>query len=87
MKCKIEYQYRPKTRSRPDDTVQEVIIDPALPVPNIGDHVHIDEEGWDGYLVVENRLFSYMRGSSEPWLIINIVLTDSAVDSGKLLKS
>ena len=32
MKCKIEYQYRPKNRTRPDDCVQEVTIDPALPV-------------------------------------------------------
>jgi hypothetical protein len=83
MKCKIEFQYRPKNRERPNDHVQKIIVDPTLPLPCIGDHVLIEEEGWR---VVENKLFSYSDGS-DAWLLINIVLTDSSVPEGRLLKT
>ena len=87
MKCKIEFQYRPRKRTRPDDYVQEIKIDPTLLVPCIGDHVDFDEQGWEGTYVVENRLFSYVRTSGEPWLVINIVVTDSDTPEGLLSKS
>ena len=86
MKCKIEFQYRAKKDSRPQDYVQEVAIDPALPLPCIGDHVACDEQGWEGNYVVENRLFSYVRTSGEPWLVVNIVVTDSDTPEGLLVK-
>jgi len=84
MKCKIEFQYRAKNDKRPRDYVQKVTIDSMLPLPGIGDHVQIEEQGFGGNYVVENRFFTYVSLSNEPWLLINIVVTDSDTPEGLL---
>ena len=37
--------------------------------------------------MVENRSFFYERTGGEVWCLVNIVLTDSDVPGGKLMKS
>ena len=93
MRYKVEFQDRPKGQARPNDYVQEFDISSedttSQPIPNIGDHVHIEGQGYDegkGYLVVESRLFSYVGKADDPYCAVNIVLTDSDADPGKLLK-
>jgi hypothetical protein len=92
MRFKVEFQYRPKGNARPNDYVQEFDMagdeETFFAIPNIGDHVHIEGEGYGkGFLVVESRLFSYFGKPDDPYCVVNIVLTDSDVDQGKLLKS
>ena len=89
MKYRVQYQYRPKGNDRPLDYGQEFELtggpEEFLLLPNIGDHVSTEEQDeLDG--VVENRLFSYVRLGGEVLCIINIVLTDSDVPAGQLLK-
>jgi hypothetical protein len=94
MRYKVEFQYRPKDNARPLDYVQE--FDRSgddhtfQPIPNISDQVHIEVFEADssrGFLVVESRLFSYVGKPDDPYCAINIVLTDSDVDPGQLVKS
>ncbi len=86
MKYTVQYQYRRRESSRPDDYGQEFEIsteDGQVLIPNIGDHVSFhDEQGIKG--VVENRTFFYF---SNNLCSINIVVTDSDVDSGRLAKA
>jgi hypothetical protein len=95
MRFKVEYQYRPQDNARPLDYVQSFDMQgneaTFLPIPNIGDHVSIEEAGFgkgDGssICVVESRTFFYAGSANDPFCAINIVLTDSDVDPGRLIK-
>ena len=91
MRFKVEFQYRPKDHTRPNDYVQEFDMHGKegifFPIPDIGDHVCIEGEGYgDKALVVENRLFSYAGKPQDPYCVVNIVLTDSNVSPGILVK-
>jgi hypothetical protein len=96
MRFKIEYQYRPRGSARPYDYVQEFDMQgneaTFWPIPNVGDHVSIEREGFGkgeggGISVVESRTFFYAGSANDPFCAINIVLTDSDVDPGRLIKS
>jgi hypothetical protein len=93
MRYRVAFQYRPKDRDRPEDHTQSFDVtgghDEFLMIPNIGDHVFLpDEDGEKGDNgVVENRSFFYERTGGEVWCLVNIVLTDSDVPGGKLMKS
>ena len=95
MKYRVAFQYRPKNQSRPEDHEQSFDltggdeVEEFLLIPNIGDHVFLpDEDSEKGDKgVVESRSFFYQRGGDDMWCLVNIVLTDSDVDVGKLIKS
>jgi hypothetical protein len=97
MKFKVEFQYRPKESQRPYDYVQEFDMkgdDTTFhAIPAVGDHVHMRGDGYgkgevgSSICIVENRTFFYGGTSDDPYCAINIVLTDSDVDSGRLIKS
>ncbi|WP_373085284.1 hypothetical protein [Sneathiella sp.] len=89
MKYTVNFQYRPADSDRPLDESQSIELsnknDSLLLLPNIGDHVLMpSDDNING--VVENRLFMYFESDKEDLCIINIVVTDSEVDQGKLLK-
>ncbi|MCA1971238.1 MAG: hypothetical protein LDL44_00220 [Caenispirillum sp.] len=91
MKQYVNFQYRPKGASRPQDEplIFNIPDDPLSPawLPNVGDHVSFMRQVYEGQEqvngVVESRLFSYLaRGHCA----VNIVVTDSDVDWGKIIK-
>ncbi|MET4808363.1 hypothetical protein [Limibacillus sp. MBR-115] len=90
MRYSVTYQYRPKDSSRPLDYGQSVEISSdgkdLILLPNIGDHVSFpDADEIRG--IVENRLFHYPEmGEAEDVCVINIVVTKSEEDWGKLIK-
>jgi hypothetical protein len=89
----VQFQFRPKNSERPLDEAQDFDFsaDGPLNLPAVGDHVYLSDHSWGGgaALVVESRLFSYVS-SGEPakpvMCLINIVLTESGADFGRLLK-
>jgi len=85
MKFTVQFQYRPSKDERPLDYGQSfgLSTEEGLTfLPNIGDHVDFPKaDNISG--VVENRLFTFI---DEHNCYINIVVTDSDVPGGKLLK-
>jgi len=88
MKHRIQYQYRPRDAGRPRDYAQQFDLateEGPILLPSIGDHVSMEKDAeLDG--VVENRNFHYISVGGETICLINIVLTDSNVDVGRLIK-
>ena len=90
MQHRVRFQYRPRDSARPEDHEQDfdLVTDegPVL-LPAIGDHVYIEgrtgEDPTSG--IVENRTFSYLRPPNTICLI-TVVLTDSPIDQGRLMK-
>ncbi len=82
MKYSIQYQYRPKGKTRPNDDGElvPITVNDETTLPNIGDHVHIGatvsgERGIFG--VVASRLFCYQKtDSGEVFCSMNIVLDE-----------
>jgi len=91
MRYRVQFQ---KDRDRPHDHSQSFDVtgggdaNEFLLIPNIGDHVFLpDEDGQKGDEgVVENRSFFYQRFADDVVCLINIVLTDSDVSGGRLIK-
>jgi hypothetical protein len=88
MRYVVQFQHRPRNSTRPVDCAQDFEVDndkEALLIPQIGDHVQMSEaEGFSG--IVENRQFTYITAAGKTSCYINIVLTDSDVDQGCLIK-
>jgi hypothetical protein len=97
MKFKVEFQYRPKESARPYDYVQTFDMagdqNNFVAIPAVGDHVHIESDGFGkgeagaSICIVESRTFFYTGSANDPYCAINIVLTDSDADPGRLIKS
>ena len=96
MKYSVDYQYRPKGKTRPNDDGQLVPfnIDAATNVvllPNVGDHVHIGAAQSGQSRVfgrIASRLFAYQELSDGSVTChVNIVI-DAVDDSefGQLIK-
>lgn len=92
MEYHVNFQYRPTDAIRPEDEPMRVTIKSTegglLLIPNIGDHVSFVRAGAGNQSqqitgVVENRLFLYL---AQDVCSVNIVVTDSDTDSGKLIK-
>jgi hypothetical protein len=97
IKYRIDYQYLPKGSSRPQDDGEVVGIEATSDsgqtiLPNVGDHVHIDNsmDGGERMMFtgkVRSRLFSYIRVSDgEIFCNVNIVVEETDDDWGKLIK-
>ncbi len=82
MKYSIQYQYRPKSKTRLNDDGElvPITVNDETILPNIGDHVHIGatEISQSGVLgVVASRFFYYQQISSgEVFCSVNIVLDE-----------
>ena len=90
MEYRVQFQYRPKDSDRPHDYGQSFDLtggaDAFLLLPDIGDHVELPtDDAISG--VVENRLFTYMRLGDRVTCLISVVVTDSEVDLGRLMKA
>jgi hypothetical protein len=97
IKYRIDYQYLPKGSSRPQADGKVVGIEATSDsgqtiLPNVGDHVHIDNsmDGGERMMFtgkVRSRLFSYIRVSDgEIFCNVNIVVEETDDDWGKLIK-
>ncbi len=95
MKYYIDYQYLPKTSTRPSDDGQIVGIEATdesgvVIIPNVGDYVHIDNsvdaERADFSGKVRSRLFRYVRTDNAVFCSVNIVVEEDDDDWGKLIK-
>jgi hypothetical protein len=96
MNYSINYQYRPKGKTRPNDDGQLVRLNidsttNVVLLPNIGDHVHIGATQ-NGQLsisgLVASRYFMYQEtGDGSVYCHVNIVI-DEVVESvsGQLIK-
>lgn len=90
MRYKIEFQYKPEGSPRPyDESYKTVTMESggtAL-IPNVGDFILVtDSKGTALEGVVATRLFNYVNLGQDDWCIVNIVVTDTDVDFGTLLK-
>jgi hypothetical protein len=90
MEYRVRFQYRPEDRERLLDYEQSFDLtgspDKFLLLPDIGDHVDLpSEDRIRG--VVENRLFTYMRLGERVTCLSNVVVTDSKLDIGTLMKA
>lgn len=90
MRYFLNYQYLPKNSVRPRDDGETIQIDIQADghaiLPNVGDYVEIEGgttggSSFDG--VVKSRLFRYIAGDA---CAINIVVEETDVDWGALVK-
>ncbi|EHT4047281.1 hypothetical protein ACNI4F_08540 [Enterobacter hormaechei] len=88
-----DYQYLPKGSTRPIDDGDIVSCsseeNPLLLLPNVGDFVSIsnDESRSSFSGIVKTKYFNYIRINDEHvHCIINIVVAESDVDWGSLIK-
>lgn len=76
MPWKIEFQYKPPSRERPLDGIQQTRLEfptgQFFPIPAVGDTVYIDVNDQPADYKVVTRHFSYLG----EWCVINIVVTD-----------
>jgi hypothetical protein len=92
MKHRIRFQYRPSGDARPEDYEQPFNLateDGPVLLPEIGDHVDVQvdpEHELQITGIVENRTFTYITMQQETWCLITIVVTNSPVDWGRLMK-
>jgi hypothetical protein len=93
LKYHIDFQYLPKSASRPldDGEVMPIAAENAALIPNVGDYVQIikmsnsdQRSSFDGK--VKSRLFRYFRIEGEESCAVNIVVEEDDDDWGLLIK-
>ncbi|MBW4590155.1 hypothetical protein G7B40_039690 [Aetokthonos hydrillicola Thurmond2011] len=90
----ISFQYRNRDKPRPGDFTHEheVTISNGIfyPIPRIGEHVFLPSDNLGNVQeicgVVENITYRFMKLGDNYCCLINIVVTDSEIDPGKLVK-
>ncbi len=80
MKYKIEFQYKARGSSRPEDVVQDEAIGfeqgEFVPIPDVGDSVEYKYGGKEEAFKVVSRHFTYVNN----WCVVNIVVMDISDD-------